>query len=1148
MGNAHTDEGTNESGEATAGQLPPRTGNLGVGHPAYIDHVVVVGAGVTGLSAAHELVERGFAVTVIESSKKPGPFGREEDVTIGGVARTQYVVPKPFDRNAPKPNTQSGTEPPTGSPAPRRCWIRRESGAGGINQEDLRRSIEAWLTENPDTSIRALLFSGDLGSTPKSTINDWINDIWRSCWSAKNPSATPESPPELIWIVQPSWMKPPEAPPVDSLPVLVETTTPIVPGEHGYRFFPSYYRHLRDTLARIPIVDDFGEPTGSTVYDNLEPSPYMAFVSNRHTPTVFPRLPGVGLRDRIQQWIAAESLNGTPRDAAQYVNRLMRYMTLSPQRRVELEDMSWIEYLIGRDPSTGGPLYHYSDTFLKNLAFSGRVLAALDNRWADARTCGDVFVQLALSHFYVEDKVDASLNAPTSEAWFHPWKRWLESRGVVFANATVTKIEIKNNGAKAVFDSNPPPVALPDKYYLLVATDLMSAAKLIGPLGAPLPPPAQDPSSTCPPLSEPIPCAHEIHDSLTMAMLAQVQRFSDTVFDPNTRTCHRRSLEDLNVAGQEPWHRLQTLSGVQFFFDRSFSAINGHVYFIDAPWALSSVNSHIFWRRKPVLSRDSYVSIMSVDVGAWHRRAQIDGIRDRKTAAECSEMDVAHTVWAQIIEGYPGVIKRHRHDSRSDEHGSAAVHGPPRPCWFHIDENIFFKGGKVEKNAQPYLLPIKRDWRNRPGAEPWDPTPRVDWPVPAMSAQTVRFTDEDPWWQPTHGGYPVLYDNLVFAGTYLKTFTRMTTMESANESARHAVNAILLHRVSRLSRWQKLLQKDERELKSVIDSIKSNTDAKGLAEQGRDAHLVAARALAEALAVLGPDIIREPLSSVRNHINGAIPAHEEALSAWWQTFVHLESALRRSIDGVSSASPQLAADLFVHAHQAWTHASDQQKCSSNLARLVTRKEALKSEIAALSALLKTAAKGDWEPSILPGAGRLSGSSSGGAIRMAARHGDYGAQEVFACTPEGDLCRIWDPEFNETDEFLSLRLLDLALYQANMPPLWDILGLQSLPQFTPDFAQFVEPENDPRRPADASRASALHAFARSIGLPGIPVPPRSGPEMRVPTDGLGIGAIDSMLSALRANIEPDKINEALERLRGIRTAFEHALRNPPGARH
>ena len=37
---------------------------------------------------------------------------------------------------------------------------------------------------------------------------------------------------------------------------------------------------------------------------------------------------------------------------------------------------------------------------------------------------------------------------------------------------------------------------------------------------------------------------------------------------------------------------------------------------------------------------------------------------------------------------------------------------------------------------------------------------------------------------------------MVFGGTYLRTFTRLTTMESANESARHAVNAILDHAAS----------------------------------------------------------------------------------------------------------------------------------------------------------------------------------------------------------------------------------------------------------------------------------------------------------------------------------------------------------------
>src|ERR687892_2601801 len=37
-----------------------------------------------------------------------------------------------------------------------------------------------------------------------------------------------------------------------------------LPGEHGFRFFPGFYRHLPDTMRRIPIA---GQPGG--VADNL---------------------------------------------------------------------------------------------------------------------------------------------------------------------------------------------------------------------------------------------------------------------------------------------------------------------------------------------------------------------------------------------------------------------------------------------------------------------------------------------------------------------------------------------------------------------------------------------------------------------------------------------------------------------------------------------------------------------------------------------------------------------------------------------------------------------------------------------------------------------------------------------------------------
>ena len=41
----------------------------------------------------------------------------------------------------------------------------------------------------------------------------------------------------------------------------------LLPGEHGFRFFPGFYRHVHDTMSRIPFRDN---PRG--VLDNLVPT------------------------------------------------------------------------------------------------------------------------------------------------------------------------------------------------------------------------------------------------------------------------------------------------------------------------------------------------------------------------------------------------------------------------------------------------------------------------------------------------------------------------------------------------------------------------------------------------------------------------------------------------------------------------------------------------------------------------------------------------------------------------------------------------------------------------------------------------------------------------------------------------------------
>src|SRR3954469_9658311 len=42
-----------------------------------------------------------------------------------------------------------------------------------------------------------------------------------------------------------------------------------LPGEHGFRFFPGFYRHLPDTMSRIPVGMGVPPPTPNTVRDRL---------------------------------------------------------------------------------------------------------------------------------------------------------------------------------------------------------------------------------------------------------------------------------------------------------------------------------------------------------------------------------------------------------------------------------------------------------------------------------------------------------------------------------------------------------------------------------------------------------------------------------------------------------------------------------------------------------------------------------------------------------------------------------------------------------------------------------------------------------------------------------------------------------------
>ena len=74
----------------------------------------------------------------------------------------------------------------------------------------------------------------------------------------------------------------------------------------------------------------------------------------------------------------------------------------------------------------------------------------------------------------------------------------------------------------------------------------------------------------------------------------------------------------MDAMGLKAWDRFQTLGGIQYYFDTEFQLLRGHMYYSGTEWALSSINQHGLWEKRPILNRDGHVSILSVDIGDFN--------------------------------------------------------------------------------------------------------------------------------------------------------------------------------------------------------------------------------------------------------------------------------------------------------------------------------------------------------------------------------------------------------------------------------------------------------------------------------------------------------------------------------------------------
>ncbi|MEZ4406579.1 MAG: FAD/NAD(P)-binding protein [Polyangiales bacterium] len=815
----------------------------------------VFGAGITGLSAAHELVERGFEVYVVEPAADPM---EPELPAVGGVAKTQWAFL----------SGRKGVEREGQATGMRRAlpYLRhpvfettleapKVLTMGDGEFEELERFAKlvarSYGADAPTFGLRGVIKrGGEVSNEELDQALDLVRDRARK--AGLSMSGPAEDDKEFV-----------DAAVGIRVEILLRGAG-LVPGEHGFRYFPGFYRHLFDTMRRTLLTSRSGDvsgPVARSVFENLvgteatwlvvpkppggletdswlgtrrqqavatppapqaaTPSPGDAAGAPQGLPAVkagdepagpefrlvkFPRHQTRSPREMLSAVEAfVKELGYTGQDLARLSLKLFQYMSSSIERRAaEFEDLTWWDFIEGDK---------FTERCRDHMEKGPEVLGAMTASESDARTQGNMVTQLLLDQLTPRQLTDATLNGPTSPAWFDFWRDYLVYRGVRFFRGALEGFDPPDKEN----DAHDQEVLLPrvrvdgdllsrrnfttarrTHYFVLAlpVTSLLGLKQFV------------DEDGHCG-LAQDFLAAHANLAIKPGEDNADALRVDD--FEALTRFEAAITAEQTDPSlGAGP---LRHLTGVQYFFPANLQFGQEHTLYMSSEWRLSSISQAHFWNRRPT-GVHGYRGVVSVDIGALHRASdEAVTTLPSKTAWQCSAPEIAERVWKEVAATIGRDTQRgrkvappsllsdseaedppyaQRSRSPSAQTGSKATgnrervskRAPARasasstsidleasdgerakPVCFHIDQNLVFGASGVARNLAPYLINRPREWKLRPGA--------------------LREGDD------RHRGYNLQNRSWVLAGTYMKTFTRLTTMEAANESARHAVNAIL---------------------------------------------------------------------------------------------------------------------------------------------------------------------------------------------------------------------------------------------------------------------------------------------------------------------------------------------------------------------
>ena len=337
-----------------------------------------------------------------------------------------------------------------------------------------------------------------------------------------------------------------------------------LPGEHGFRFFPGFYRHIPDTMRRIPFG---GERDG--VFSNLVPATRVQMARAGGAEIIAPaHLPGslgeLDLAFRSLLRLRRPSWESHPRSRLYFVDRLLLLLTSCEERRfAEYEHQSWWEFSGAQTRSAG----------LRQVPrrrahpHAGRGQGARDER--PHRRLHPA--PAAVRPLAPGGQADRVLNGPTNDVWIDPWLAHLRSLGVDYRSEhQVQAIHCAGRADQRRRASSPPSSAVEESADFYVAALPVEVMRLL------------------------------VSDELKEA-------------EPRLAGLHRL--------------RTRWMNGIMFYLDRDVPLVHGHTIYIDSPWALTSISQAQFWPDVELeeMGDGRVGGILSVDISDWEAPGIVHG-------------------------------------------------------------------------------------------------------------------------------------------------------------------------------------------------------------------------------------------------------------------------------------------------------------------------------------------------------------------------------------------------------------------------------------------------------------------------------------------------------------------------------------------